>query len=280
MALNVAKCTIGFQQDTYGWTESYYLNNATVSLTDEAAKLAALIPKRIALSGQQTFVSFAKLSNETLQRDVLLSYYGDINTSPYKGTSGQDSDFRDTSLLVQRKNLNRTSRAPMYLRGIWDTLVQLGGNFRPSVMWTGLWNQYVAELTGANGWGFLGKDPAGPVKVSIANVVQAANNSVTITTNNNTFTVGQIGTKIKIFVSGVQGAGIVNGNQIVVPSTAKICETVKRIPIFPYISGGFLTNSVPVFNLISAVDYTRAVERKAGRPLYQSRGRAKARTYS
>lgn len=277
--LNVAKCTIPFQQKLYGWTESYYLNNPSANLEAEMTRLISLAQKRILLSGQQTYLSYLKVSNESKLRDVRVSFLGPEGTTGYVGYAGEDSDAQSTALLVRRVNADNTKVAPLYLRGIWDSVVAQGGGVFGPPTFTALFNAYRAELLNY-GWGFIAKSDASPARVAVSTVISNANGQVIINTSAPTFTVDQIGAKTRIFLSGIQGAAIVNGSQIVTPASANSCTTVKRIPIFPYEGGGFLTNSVLAFFPISTVEGTRIVERKAGRPLYLSRGRARARVLS
>lgn len=276
MALNAAKCTIVLKQGSYGWTESYFRDSPTPDLSAEFVALQALTVKRIACSGKQTFVPYLKVSNENIKRDVRVAYYGELGVSIYVGQSGKDSDFQDTALLVKRFNTNRTSNAPLYMRGIWDECVDLGGQFDPTPAWLANWGAFRGELLN-NGWQFVGRDPATPDRKMINSVIQMATKQVGFTLAGNLFNLGQVGQKAKIFASGILGAAAVNGPNIVNVTAQNACNTVKHIPIFDYTSGGFMSQNLPILFPITNVDYFRVLERKVGRPLYQSRGRSPVR---
>lgn len=277
MAAQATKCTILFQQNSYGWSENHFLPEPSSNLTFEMAKLQTLASKRIALSGKQTYISYLKVSNETIQRDVLVKYLGGPTSGALVGRSTVDSDVPTTAVLVKRNNTLLSKSAILYVRGIWDDVIIDGGAVRTdSAEWTSAFNGWKAELL--TGWGFLGKDTATPPRAAVLNVISNVNGFVTITTTANVFDAGQVGKNTKIFLSGIQGAAAINGTQIVTVNSLTSCTTVKRIPIFAYIGGGFLTNYLPKFYSNFDVLSTRVVERKAGRPSYQSRGRSRART--
>jgi hypothetical protein len=121
------------------------------------------------------------------------------------------------------------------------------------------------------------KDTASPARTQVTLVTQTLTKQIQYTVADNIFAGIPAGTKVKVFVSGVQGAATSNGSQIVIPSAPNSCTTVKQIPTFAYTSGGFMTFSRPLFYLIGGLFTRRLVERKAGRPLYLSRGRQRAR---
>lgn len=274
----IAKLTISFSQQNYGWTENYFRDNASANLQVEMAQLKAVAAKRILLSGAQTVINYLKVSNESVDRDVYLEPLLSTSGGPYTGTGSEISDAPDTALLIRRFNLARDANAPMFLRGVWDRLVTNGGVFNYlDPLWQSAWNSYGAQLL-ASQIGFLSKDDASSFsKIPIATVTQAISGQIHFTTTAPLFLIGQVGEKVKVFISGVQGARTLNGAQVVIPSGVQTADTVKRLPMFPYISGGIATNSELVFKLIANQNMIRVVERRPGRPLYLSRGRSKGR---
>lgn len=274
MALNVAKVTLCFQQGIYGWTESYFLNNPSDTLTAELTKANALANKRLPMSGADTSVRFIKVSNEQQNRDVL------IDNTVYGGATGKPSDAPDTAILTRRLSTDPASYSPLYLRGVWDELIKNGGQIDPSNAdwnaaysgWRGLLNDTTA------GWGFIARDLSAVQISLIGNVVQNANGTVRVTTEDPIFGGGSsVGERFKGFVSGVTGAASVNGSNVYIVRGANFADTEKRIPIFPYVSGGKFTFNTLKFFKISGTQLLRVIERKVGRPSYASRGRRPAR---
>lgn len=279
MGLNVAKCTIPFEQGAYGWTETYFLANPSTTLAAEMTQLQALAVKRIALSGKDTYIRYLKVSNENTLRDVIAFQYGYPGGGALQGNTSTDSEPPDTALLCDRKSSTNVQTAPLYLRGVWDRLCINGGQFIfGDPAWVAAFNSFKFQLT-TNAWGMVCKDPTAPARVQVASVTQTLTGTIAYTLKANLFT-DPAGTKIRIFASGIQGAVSANGAQIVTVTSPTACETVKRIPTFLYTTGGYVTWSPQAFTLIANLYQLRLVERKAGRPLYLSRGRARVRKVS
>lgn len=278
--MSVCKLTMFFTQGVYGWSESFFREAGSETLQAQMDRALILAPKRIKCSGEGTSLPFLKVSIEGTARDVLLySYAARTNTVP-TGQSGKESDIRFTSALIRRTSADNRSFSNYYLRGIWDTLVG-GTGFSAA---DPLWNGNLAEFRGttiAQGWGFMAKNYAtSKSKYNIATLVQNADGKITYTTVSDVFPPETFGTKQKIFVSGILGSVLANGVLIVVPSAARVCTTIKRIPILPYLGGGILTWNQLVFVPTADMQPLRAVLKKTGRPPYLSRGRSPARKIS
>lgn len=277
---SVAKCTMAFQQRLYGWTENYYLDNPSSDLVAEMTKLETLTSKRIPMSGAQTYISWLKVSNEAKKRDVLPRYYGGLGDGAWQGTSVAESDAQNTAFLIRRVGTDNATAAPLYMRGIWDKLVILGGDrVTNDAAWNGFFNSYKAELVDG-GWGFLGKSSATLAPQDLTAVLQRPDGRVDLTVGAPLFDGTQNGKRAKVFVSGVTGAAALNGTLIVNVTSLTTATTVNRIPIFDWSGGGKMTNTLLAFIDIANVQTGRVVERKAGRPLYLSRGRARGRKVS
>lgn len=270
--LNVTKCTFAFLQGAQGWTENYYLNGASSSLQPELTRAQTLAQKRVLCSGTQTIITHVKVSNDMVSRDVL------VGDASYPGDPGQDSDAPDTALLMYRYGPDNAVRSQLFMRGIWDDVILAGGEFdfgNPG--WTTRFNAFVAELTRSPAFGFLGRIPASSKKSAIATITPTGDGRLDIVTTDNIFNGIPVGTKLKTFVSGCTGSLSVNGQQIVTAAAATRVTTLRRIPIFPYTGGGSISYTVPEFKAITRVLIERVVERKVGRPLFQSAGRRPAR---
>lgn len=276
----ICKLTMFFQQGVYGWSESFFRDAGVSTLQGQMDLALVLAPKRIKCSGEQTQLPFLKVSMEGVQRDVLLySYLARTNAIP-AGQSGKDSDIRFTAALIRRTSADNKSFSNYYLRGIWDELSSGLGFGAGDPTWNANFGSFRGEITGSK-WGFMAKVPAdSKSKQNVATLVQGAEGKVTLTTASDVFPAPTFGTKQKIFVSGILGSVLVNGVQIVIPSAARSCTTIKRIPILPYLGGGLLTWNQLAFVETADMQPLRGVARKTGRPPYLSRGRSAVRKIS
>jgi len=274
MGLPVAKVTFSFAQGVMGWTENYFLASPSTDLKAEMALADTLAAKRIQLSGVQTTIPYIKVSNEAILRDVL------VQGTDYAGTAIKDSDSPDVAILTYRTATTPAVSAPLYLRGIWDELIVRGGEInRTNTAWIAVYNGWMRQLI-RDRWGFLAKDSTASQKSEIANVVQQGDGTVRITATNGIFVGLDPTKKLKCFVSGVQGAVGINGPNVYKIISGAVVQTVDRLSIFPYTTGGYISFTQPTFYPISDTRIERVVERKAGRPLYVSRGRRSARAKS
>lgn len=271
MALNVAKVTFCFQQEAYGWTESYFLPSPSSTLEAELGLAETLASKRAVCSGSETMITHVKVSNENIGRDVLVS------ERDYLGDQGQHSDAPDTALLVYKYPANNLVRSPLYLRGIWDDVVLEGGQFQfNNPGYNKVFGAFVGLLT-SGPWGFIARVPASFKKSPIATMVDDGNGRVIIQTTQAIFAGIGVGQRVKTFVSGATGAASVNGPQVVEGVANNTVVTINRIPFFPYTGGGQISYNEQLFYKISRVYRERVVERKVGRPLFLSVGRRKGR---
>lgn len=271
MALNAAKVTLIFEQGGYGWTESYFLPAPSSDLQAEFAKGVTLASKRIKLCGKQTTLPFVKVSNEDVKRDVLVS------GANFQGKLTEDSDAPDTALLCNRFGSTPAVRSPIFLRGVWDSIIVTGGQFdQTNAQFVTVFNSWRSYLIG-NGWGFLARDPAISGTSGVATVTSNGNGTVTVTTEDGIFVGLPTGSKIKAFIAGVQGAASINGQSVWTVNSGASITSVNRIPMFPYTTGGQVTYRGLKFYAITAISPVRIAERKVGRPLFHSVGRRRGR---
>ncbi len=270
----VAQCTISFSQGTYGWTESYYLDNSSENMIPEMTKLQVLAMKRIPLSGEQTQIDYLKVSKVGVPRDVLLFSYLASDSVPPKGTTGQESDANFTAALIRRQTADNKTFSNLALRGVWRSIIKANTINSFQADWRSAFNAFSAEYI-AGAWGFIGKNLTDTKDSPVATLAPNANDNLVYTTVANIFAAGDVGKKRQVFVSGIDGSGTANGLKIVVPSGLNAFTTVNRIPILPYLGGGKVTFKAVQFYAVSLLTVLRAVRRATGRPLYQSRGRSK-----
>ena len=278
MALALAKVTLSFTQGVYGWTESYFLSNPSSDLSAELTKGQTLASKRLLCSGEQTSIPYVKVSREDVKRDVKV--IGLIN----KGPTGKISDAPDTAVLLRRFSTTPVANAPVFMRGVWDEVIINGGNIDyGNAVWIANVNSFGAYLASA-GFGFVAKDPDTSDFAPVGSITQNSNGTVHIICPSNSGSHGTdifqpfpVNTKIKCFVSGVKGAASVNGSNIFIVRAVNAVDSEKQIPMFPYTTGGTISYTQPKFYPDVSIQKNRVVERKAGRPLYVSRGRSRGR---
>lgn len=265
------KGTIFFEQLTSGWTESYWKTHSSDDANFFIDDLTLLAQKRIKMSGTQTKIMGLRMSIEGVFRDASIFFPNPLDLS-YQGHGSFDSDPPFTALLFRMSSQKGIAFTFRYLRGIWDSQVVSGGGFSGSAAWQTQYNLWLAELQ-LKQWGWLAADVRKKGFVTAA--VQNANGTVRVTVTNDIFA-GQIGSLIRVRLSGVRGASALNGTHLFVPSSATVADTYQRMCIFPYTAGGKATYTTTAFTLPTTFKIQRVVERKVGRPSYQLRGRRRA----
>lgn len=273
----IVRCNFFFQQQGYGWTETYWTTGTDTDIRQYFDKADTLAKKRAILSGKETFLEAVRLSAEGVFRDATgVTYPGD----GLKGKADQISDAPATALLIGMKNAAATKARNIFLRGVWDACVDEGGRFKPTDAYTGYLNQFFAELTQAapqTGWGWLGAVTRVPGNVTT--VTQDLSGTVLINLASDVFP-GPFPQDTSVRISGVLGATQINGQQIVRATAPRVCSTRRRISIFPYTTGGKLTYNAKDYIPAFVCSPKRIVERKPGRPSYRSAGRQRARAAS
>lgn len=268
------KATFFFEQNGYGWTESLWQNAPDpVDLNTFLPKVQAYATKRAPVCGRETLLTYARLSNENVYRDAIFLGLG----AGLKGTAGQSSDAPDTAVLFQWRNNAGGKRRRTYVRGVWDGMIDKGGQFIPDDKYQPVINAWVGQVT-QDSWGWItrGSRVQGDVKAATAD---PASGQVNVTLKAPLFA-GPLPRITRVQISGVHGAYQINGSQLVYPTAVDAFTTKDRIAIFPYTSGGVVTWWTPTFQIIDVGGADRVVERKAGRPSFLSRGRAKAKVKS
>jgi hypothetical protein len=272
MGLPITKVTLTFLQGPQGWTENYYIGTTSPDLTAQLSLAETLASKRAAMSGAQTIITYVKVSNESTQRDVLIS------GSSYYGNPSEPSDAPDSAILVKRYAVSNVAISPLYCRGVWDSLITAGGNINYASPWISPFNSWTAFITASgNNLGFTARDPSASKKSLITNIVSNADGTLTITIGAPDWAALTVGANYKAFVSKVLGAATANGPLTLKILSATTAKSVERIAIFPYTGAGQVSVTVLKFFQYGRTQLERVVERKVGRPLYASRGRQPVR---
>jgi hypothetical protein len=268
---NGTKVTLIFSQGKSGWTESWYLGSNTGQFVSEQASVNLIVPFRMALAGNQTSLDFVRLEDARTTRAVFVMKIGQV------GTAGSDSDFVDTRVLVRRVDSTRAKSSRYFMGGIPDICVVQGGVFSPPTFWNAAFNKFTTQLR-IEGWGWVGTNPLVQKKGPITSLVAAAGNQVIIGAAGTPFAGVVVGSRVRFSVSGIKGAASVNGTWTGVVQDASHVQTIDQIPFFPWVNntGTLIYNTLAII-AIDTQSFLRTVERKAGRPLFQSRGRSRIR---
>lgn len=273
MPAGIARVELVFEQRGYGWTENYFIPDATSSLATATARSLILIEKRRQIMGQQCRITFRSISDTDGQRSG--------TTYPVPPSAGEgtylNSDKEATALLFRRVNATGKLKSNVFIRAIPDNLISDGGIYTPFPLWLADLGAYQTELV-TGGWGWLGLDANASKHADITGVAADAANRPIFTVNAAIFPVGPPLPKLAFRVSGIQGAGNLNDAWVGQVLTTTTIRLLKPVPFFPVQAGsGRLSFRKTAFVAISNSSVQRCVTRHAGRPLYHSAGRQRAK---
>ncbi len=268
------KFTFFMEQKTYGWSESFYQDRVDLGLNFvlDATNVATA---RAALLGAQGRVSYARISTtQTVAPETALVSFVGGGSSGLSGNAALPSDHPDTALLLRFNNLGNTKAKLMYLRGQPDSLVDAGGIYVPTAAWATVGTTWLNALkTAQMGWLARGLK----ARIGITAVDTLPSGQLRYTLAAAFFAAPSIGKSVVCNIKGARGATNINGSQTVVITSTTTCESLRPIPTFAYQGGATMTTWTQQFFPIETFRTLRAVERKAGRPSYQSPGRRRVR---
>lgn len=264
------KITFFMRINTNGFTESWYYNGDK-TINDLLIDAQGYFEKRAPLCGTQTINEYIRISSiGVTPRQIFVAPVGPGANAP-QVVNPPESDFADTALLLRCYNSTLTRYKFLYLRGVLDSVVARGGRYIP----TGNFSQDLGnfkEKIKANTYGWLGQSAT--TSAAVDTIIEQANGQVLITTLSDFFTVATPPKTQVVRITRATGCTSLNGVALtVLPGGVRTALTIRRIPIFTY--QGFARISVATkaqigFDNASVI---RVVERRAGRPSYQSRGR-------
>lgn len=267
------KITFFLQQGTYGWSESWYSAQSLDSIaliTPQVNRYWTLRSRTLANEGLVTWARIVALTARPRIQTVIAFNNQAVNT----GQIPSESDAPFTSVLYRCWNNGQTRWKNWYVRGIPDNCVTNGGQFNPTAAFKKAFADLV-ELISSNPWGWQGlfASQAWP----ITNVVQNGPANCPIITAPTAALPAANTPNFTARISGVVGAVEVNGQHVFVPINATSCQMLRPTAIFPYQANGTIRYSPLTYIQLLDVEPLRVVERRAGRPSYQSRGRRSAR---
>jgi len=269
----VFKHTYFFTQRETGWSESWY-NGTGLSMGEQITKAQAYANQRSKSLAAQSFIRYARITDLSVTpHPVWVETLGPAGTGIGGGIASA-SDFVDTAVLVRVFNAPQTRRKNLYVRGIPDSIIDAGGVYTPSAAFNkGIadWMEYLKN----NGFGWLGV--TGAAQGNITAMTQAASGQVDIQSSAALFGALAVGQHVVVRFVNVLGPLNMNGQWTCIVQSATALTTLRRVAIFPYLGSGKVRYSGTDLIQVNNGTGVRTVERKGGRPSYQSAGRQKAR---
>jgi hypothetical protein len=262
------KVTWFFEGRERGWTESlFYVTGLGHQQTLEHAKILAI--RRVDLLGVECKIKATRVSTEGSGPDALLDY------EEFKPGSQEPAAHPDIGVLIRCNNVDDHRWKHIFLRGVWDRIEDNNGDYKRKFKpWVPLMSAYLAELKNGN-WCWMGVENTPKVKVTGYTV--GADDRITYNFAGDVFPDALVGKNSHVRISGVNGKSRANGLFPVEVITKSSATTVKPHAVGAYRFGGFgVYSTLTPIGIAKAVDQ-KCCERKAGAPLLESPGRAKAK---
>jgi hypothetical protein len=275
------KVTLVFEAGSRGWTESYIFSSAGDSHAPVEGPATRLANARIELCGQGARIKAIRISKEGIGPDSLLRYT-DIKPTVVKVPDAQGNVLSfgpraqpNVALLVRCSDVTEAKRKYIYLRGIPDLIEVNGGMIEDNKIYAALFDKFRKQLINES-WGWSGvATKYGPA--DLLNYESTVNGVITFTLQANLFQNADFGKRVMARFRGVNGKSQLNGPQLVKVTDAQSGKLVYPLSLLAYKNGGQVSYSTLDFQKIEIVDPHKVVTRKAGAPLLESRGRAKAK---
>lgn len=277
--MSVFKCTIFFQMNSYGWSESYAQNRQDTSYVFAMSGLKILCSLRSGILGSQASIIGQRVSDYGIKGD------GQPDDQLFGGTFNDGADTPFTSVLGFFLNGTRTSRKTTYFRGVPDGVVINGGRYAPGNVPGFAQNManllaFLSTPQTDRTWGWVGRPSPKPLPVTLANyTIDPTTSKVTLLFTGNIFNGVPVGTRVSVFLSGINAPAkcSLNGTQVVTVVAANSAFVTRPIAVFPYVTGGQGTYAGSVFQAIAVARDLRVTERKAGKAFFVERGRRAVR---
>ena len=282
----VYKVTMIFNQDGYGWTESYALNFPAGIGVKQVLGLYAvpLCNWRRQILVQAATLEYVRVGTFGTRFAVQTQRVNLIGN--YKGSASNPALVNglhpNWCLLLRNYQAVPGAGKSTFLRGLPDE-INVNGIYTPTAAWIAALANYTSSLTGAQQaqWGWWGA--LTNANAPLTTYTQTQQETVLLTCGNNPVTNAAlflaipVGTKLLLRVSGVNGKSAINGTNVYFVRSANTAETKDQIAVAPYIYGGNVELPAFGFASISTVADERLQSRKCGRQLFLEHGRAPVR---
>jgi len=270
--MSMIRATFFFQNTrAQGWSETLFTLDTTLSKAGTDAY--ALAKLRAALMGAETSLIGIRVSDDLVKRDSQLVELPEFGiTATYWAATPPDSDFANTCVVVRMSAADNIHRRSLYLRGIPDNVITLGGAFNPSPAFLSNFNTWANAVSNGT-WAIKSRVQSSTV-FPISLITQATPSGlITVTTPSaHGFVQAQ-----QVVMAGVKGSPFLNGVWKIfsVPSPTTftfLCNTI----FFDWLGVGTVTALNYQLYQIATCVAERIGSRKAGRPFGVPPGRRKA----
>lgn len=252
-------------QRGYGWSETLFSTRA--NLVEVMADAILLFPKRVNCNGNDVNLYWIRVSDDEIKRDSLVYPVPEGNQQSKNRDLG-DSEDANTCLDVQLK-AGLLHRRFIYMRGIPDNCITVGGAFTPTPAFTPNFGIWGAALT-AGPWGLKYLNTVN-AQVNIAGMVQDGTTGfVTVTT---AAAHGLVAGDY-VNVTGIQGATRARGVHRVLSAPTATTFTYKiKLIMQPYVAFGQTRKVATTVESFNFAQPLRVSRRDTGAPFDRPRGR-------
>lgn len=282
------KCVAFWSCRQRGWSEVYYVDSVKAQVSDslDAVKsflTSLMMTKRVKLAGKQAEFFAFRISRITNPKGSQL-YNDELPQPPGfgSGNGGYDTDNPPSTLVVTMANVDQSKKRQMHLRGIPDTIDQLGGklitNTTPGfdAAFTD-WAEWMANP--AHGMVWRGSTDSLTFDV-FSYVAVPETGAVEFTFVGTPFVGLPPGRKVTVRISDLNYKNSeLNGQLTMKVLTNNSAVTIRPYAVFPYFNGGKMR-----FNTMGNIDIrtcrkVKIGSRDTGPPPLQPVGRGKARIH-
>lgn len=274
------KMTTFFTAGQVGWSESFYFG----TVLDRAGMTTlgqSWVGQRANLMGTGAFINYVRFSvfnappaPQGIKNSFVIK--AAQNGVPVEGSFGSPADFSDTRILVKCYDSTGLKEKNWFLGGQPDSLVTDAGQLALDADWLKFFNQ-VTRFMKTNNFGWWAANSLS--SATVGGVIAMPSNQLSFTVTQPIFAPFPLNPAYRLSVrfAGLQGCVAQNGPMTVLVTSPTTVLSERRFGLIPYTGGGRCSFTNKIVSSIQTFSIERAVERKAGRPSYQSRGRARAR---
>lgn len=271
MALYMA--TAFFQQEGYGWTESYFRDS------QEVTDLAALADFDRNNIWNLRAVALAKQASIRAQRASFVTVKGDsvLNNIRIAGNDTWESEDANTAVLVRLGNIDNTKRKNVFMRGVPDDMVVNGGRVGNATGWKNAADAFFNKIIELS-YGWLGIQTR--IDIPVTGYTVNAQQKVVITLDDTPVLAGAVPSKMVLqgVNMGVGQPSVLNGNHPYIKTGTAEVTTAKKTAVFPFPGlGGFLRTLTKDLVLAKNVRYQKIDTRKAGKISGLQAGRSRVK---
>lgn len=275
--------------DGHGWQESHHVDGGSTdpSLTPIVQTFSAFNKQFRAplLAGDGYYLGCRasyKASNGRISSAPLFEDLAVRGTNKI-GTILIEMNLASDAVKIRWQNANSQANSDIYLRGVWDDVIQAGQLYFGGTVGTAFKTALTAYESAlkSNGYGWPGIDPATTSRGDATGYTQNASGTVTINvTPTNGVNLPAAGTRIGVKFSRLNDSkSILNRAFVcVVEAGGTAVTTLKQVAVSDFETAGTFIAVRKSLILYDHVAYHRASSRKTGRPINVGRGRLPAST--